>query len=73
MYQFQDQDELRKFIEPVLKIRLKSLEEEHIHMDEEQLFTYLKNVKWQNQTDLHIYEIVDDILNYKIAIRNNGD
>lgn len=66
MHSFQNQQELQNFVEPALKVRVKQLSEEHIVWTEEELFEYLKEMKWKNKKDLHIYEIVHDILNEKI-------
>lgn len=66
MYSFQDQQELLNFVEPALKVRVKTLREEKIEFTEEELFEYLKEKKWKNKKDLHIHEIVHDILNEKV-------
>ncbi len=66
MFQFHHQKELQDFVKPILNIRVKELKEHGIFMSREELFEYLKNEKWKQQKNLHLYEITDDILNYKI-------
>jgi len=66
MLQFHHQKELQDFVKPILNIRVKELKDHGICMSREELFEYLKNEKWKQQKDLHLYEIADDILNYKI-------
>jgi len=70
MYSFQDQQELFNFVEPALKVRIKALGDNKIIRTEEELFEYLKEKKWKNKKDLHIYEIVHDILNEEIEERS---
>lgn len=66
MQEFHSQKELLEFLRPVLKMRSKQLKDAGIFLSELEIFEYLKEKKWKNQKDLHIYEIVDDIENYQI-------
>lgn len=72
MREFKTQQELKSFLNPVLKLRIKSLKKEGLEFSENTLFKILKEEKWSEQTNLHLYEMVDDILHYKIDKRQ-GD
>ena len=63
MQTFKTQDELKKFLTPVLSLRVKTLKKEGIIIDNTKLFDVLKQEKWKNDSNLHLYEMVDDILN----------
>jgi len=75
MQTFKTQDELKKFLTPVLNLRVKSLKKEGIKIDNNILFNTLKKEKWQNDSNLHLYEIVNDILHFDIKnkYKNEGD
>lgn len=66
MHEFKSQLELLKFLSPVLKMRQKSLQQEGIIMSKNEIFEYLKTTRWKNSSNLHLYEIVEDILHFKI-------
>lgn len=66
MQTFKTQQELKKFLTPVLNLRVKSLKKEGIELDNTMLFEKLKEEKWRKKSNLHLYEIVDDILHFEI-------
>lgn len=66
MHTFKTQQELKKFLTPVLNLRVKSLKNEGIELDNSILFERLKMEKWKKKINLHLYEMVDDILHFKI-------
>ena len=66
MQTFKTQDELKKFLTPVLKLRIKTLKKEGIIIDDTELFETLKKEKWKSDSNLHLCEIVDDIMHFKI-------
>lgn len=66
MQTFKTQDELKKFLTPVLNLRVKTLKKEGIIIDNTKLFDVLKKEKWKNDSNLHLFEIVDDIMHFKI-------
>lgn len=66
MRTFKTQQELKKFLTPVLNLRVKSLKKEGIELDNTMLFERLKEEKWRKNSNLHLYEIVNDILHFKI-------
>ena len=66
MQTFKTQDELKKFLTLVLNLRVKTLKKEGIIIDNTKLFDVLKKEKWKNDSNLHLFEIVDDIMHFKI-------
>ena len=69
MYSFQNQEELEKFLRPALMVRKKKLESLGIHVSFHQIFLSFKQEKWQFQKNLHLCEVVDDLLNDEIQIK----
>lgn len=68
MHTFQNEKELFNFLNPVLKIRVKSFTKKNHKVTEEEIFQYLKKEVWMNKKNLHLYEMVEDILNKEIMI-----
>lgn len=66
MKEFKTEYELRKFLSPVLKVRIESLKKDGIVMDSSKLFKELKQKKWKNASNLHLCDMVEDILHEKI-------
>lgn len=61
---FDSLEELYKRIKPAL--RTKKLEMNRlglIYIKEEDIWNYLKEVKWINSTNLNLYQMVNDVLN----------
>ncbi len=69
MQEFHTQQELQKFLSPVLKMRKKALQQEGITMSQQEIFDYIKKEKWMHSSALHLYEIVEDILHFKIETK----
>ena len=66
MIQINSLEELKKLIEPLLKHKGRILEENNIYMTEEEIFMFFANKKWKSSNNLHLCDIVDDILNLEI-------
>ncbi len=70
MREWKSQEELRLFLMPALRLRIRRLEASGKHMTAQEIFAYLKEKKWKNDSNLHLYEMVDDILHYEM---NSGE
>lgn len=66
MIQINSLKELKKLLEPLLKHKRRVLEENNIFMTEEEIFVFFANKKWKNGNNLHLCDIVDDILNLEV-------
>ena len=66
MIQINSLEELKKLIEPLLKHKRRILEENNIYMTEEEIFMFFANKQWKSSNNLHLCDIVDDILNLEI-------
>ncbi len=68
MHTFQNEKELFQFLSPVLRIRVRSFSKENQIITQEELFQYLKKEVWIHKKNLHLYEMVEDILNKEIGL-----
>jgi len=59
--------ELKSLLSPALKYRVKLLEKVNIFVTEDELFRYFANKRWQSSKNLHLCEIVDDVINLEIS------
>lgn len=66
MREFKTEYELRKFLSPVLRLRVESLKKDGITTNSEILFKKLKENKWKNSSNLHLCDMVEDILHENI-------
>lgn len=69
MDKIESKEELKELILPVLKYRKRLLNKNNIKMDEDEIFTYFINARWKNANNLHLCDIVDDVLNLDIDER----
>jgi len=60
--------ELKALIHPLLKHKRKELKERNIFLTEDEIFAYFADIKWKKSNNLHLCDIVDDILNEKQEI-----
>lgn len=58
--------ELKDRVRLVLKIKSKALEAKGYNKTPDEIFEDLSLNKWSKSQDLHLYDIVDDILKYEI-------
>ena len=65
MQEFKNQNQLRNFLDKILKNQVKTLQQENFSITSDELFQDLIETKWKDAEDLHLYEIVDDILHFK--------
>ncbi|APH06975.1 post-transcriptional regulator [Bacillus weihaiensis] len=61
-------DQFRDHVKPAIKSKL----EEFIllgyeDVSEEKLWSFLKNKKWKKTPELHVYEVVRDVLSLKVG------
>lgn len=70
---FESIEELKQRVMPALKIRTNELINENIKTTPDDIFKDLSNKKWKTNKDLHLYEIVNDILNYKSKESDNNE
>ena len=66
MLQITSVKELKQLLEPLLKYKKTTLENNAIYTREDEIFLYFVNKKWKNASNLHLCDIVDDILNLEI-------
>ena len=64
---FNSQNELKKYLYPVLRIKKEELNKElnNIKINEDYIWDNLKKEKWINSKDLSLSDMVNDILCYK--------
>lgn len=61
--EFNSLKELKKRIEPVLNTKIKELKNNYNIITKDDIWNYLKQTKWQNASNLTLYDIVNDIMN----------
>lgn len=66
MVQINSLDELKKILESLLKHKRMTLEKDNIYITEEEIFSYFADKRWKKSTNLHLCDIVDDVLNLEI-------
>ena len=70
---FKTIDELKKRVMPALKIRAHEINQNNDNnITPDEIFNKLSKNKWKNNKNLHLYEIVEDILKYEES-DNDGD
>ena len=63
MTEFRNLEELYNRIKPALYSKVEELKRNHIsYIKEEDIWNYLKEVKWKNDTNLSLYDMVSDVL-----------
>lgn len=61
---FQSLTELYERIKPALKTKQREMKREgYSYIKEEDIWNYLKEVKWKNSKNLTLFDMVDDVLN----------
>lgn len=61
---FQSLAELYERIKPALKTKQREMKREgYTYIKEEDIWNYLKEVKWKNSKNLTLFDMVDDVLN----------
>lgn len=61
---FNSLEELYKRIKPALKTKKEEMRRAgYIYIKEEDIWNYLKEVKWINSKNLSLYQMVNDVLN----------
>ena len=61
---FESLEELYKRIRPALHTKQQEMRREgYIYIKEEDIWNYLKEVKWINSKNLSLYQMVSDVLN----------
>ena len=61
---FNSLEELYKRIKPALKTKKEEMRRAgYIYIKEEDVWNYLKEVKWINSKNLSLYQMVNDVLN----------
>ncbi|MBP3461864.1 MAG: hypothetical protein J6K21_05630 [Bacilli bacterium] len=61
---FDSIEELYKRIKPALKTKKEEMRRNgYIYIKEEDIWNYLKEVKWINSKNLSLYQMVSDVLN----------
>lgn len=66
MIQINSLDELKNILKPLLKYKKTTLEKDNIYLTEEEIFSYFADKRWKKGTNLHLCDIVDDVLNIEI-------
>lgn len=62
--EFSSLEELYKRLKPALTTKCDEIRREgYTYLKEEDIWNYLKEVKWKRSIDLSLYEMVSDILN----------
>lgn len=59
--------ELKLLLKPLLEYKKNSLKEKDIFITEDEIFSYFANKKWKSSNNLHLCDIVDDVLNLEIT------
>lgn len=67
---FESISELKTRVKPVLKIKEKELKKQNINISSNDIFTDLVNNNWKKQKNLHLCDIVNDIINYQTEERD---
>ena len=63
MEEFETLEELYKRIKPALTTKMREMRRNgYIYIKEEDIWNYLKEVKWVNSKDLSLYQMTCDIL-----------
>ena len=62
--EFKSLKELYVHIKPALSTKVSEMQRVgYTYIKEEDIWNYLKEIKWKKASDLSIYEMIDDILN----------
>jgi hypothetical protein len=62
--QFNSLEELYNRIKPALMTKVEELKRNDFHyIKEEDVWNYLKEIKWKDSSDLKLYQMVSDVLN----------
>ena len=65
--EFKNLDELYNRVLPALKYKTTKLKKSNYEISEKELWVYLSNNKWKNSTNLTLFDIVGDIINFEIT------
>lgn len=62
--EFSSLEELYKRLKPALSTKCDEIRMQgYVYIKEEDIWNYLKEIKWKSSKDLSLYEMVSDILN----------
>ena len=62
--QFNSLEKLYNLIKPALMTKVEELKRNDFHyIKEEDVWNYLKEIKWKDSSDLKLYQMVSDVLN----------
>lgn len=71
-FEFTSLEELYKRIKPALSTKQTEMQRlGYKYIEEEDIWNYLKEVKWKKSTDLSLYEMVNDVLNVDNEVVDN--
>lgn len=68
---FSTVEELRKRLTPALRNRMRSLKRRGTVITEDELWNYFVRNYWKNSMGLSLYQMVDDILNKEVLLKQD--
>ena len=66
---FSSVEELKQRLMPALRLRKRELKRNNYHITEEELWHYFVNNFWKKSIELSLAQMVDDILNREVKIK----
>ena len=69
--EFKSIDELYNRVLPALKSKVSKLKRSNYEITEKELWNYLSINKWKNSSNLTLFDIVEDIINFEITDLEN--
>lgn len=62
-FEFNSQEELYKRLKPALSTKVEEIKRNGLgYIKEEDIWNYLKEIKWKSSNDLNLYQMVSDVL-----------